>query len=257
MLRGIHSRLSYANVMSTLGVFIALGGVGYAAVQLPTNSVGPAQIKKNAVTGSKVRNSSLTGADVRNGSLTAKDFSGSVQGAQGSAGPKGEQGPAGPKGEQGPAGPELTVRDAAGTVVGSLVLQEGGSSISVRRDGGIYVYQPSGLLIPVGNPQYLTNTCTGTAFVFASSVRGTLEQVGQTIGSSVRIVSRAFLTGGGLGPALAWKGSGVAAEYVSQAVYYVHHMTGVCTANGSFTGKLVRLDPVTPPPDFSGPLTVG
>ncbi len=74
MLRRIRSRLTYANVMSTVGVFIALGGVSYAAVKLPRNSVGGAQIKKNAVTGSKVRNSSLTGADVKNSSLTGSDL---------------------------------------------------------------------------------------------------------------------------------------------------------------------------------------
>ena len=110
MLQRIRSRLSYANVAATLALFIALGGVSYAAVKLPKNSVGTVQIKKNAVNGAKVRNSSLTGSDVKNRSLTAADFSGSVQGAQGPAGapgPKGDTGPAGPI--QGtPAGGALT-----------------------------------------------------------------------------------------------------------------------------------------------------
>ncbi len=35
----MRSRLTYANVMSTLAVFIALGGSSYAAVQL--NGQGP------------------------------------------------------------------------------------------------------------------------------------------------------------------------------------------------------------------------
>lgn len=119
MLRGTRSRLTYANVMSTLGVFIALGGVSYAAVKLPKNSVGSTQIKKNAVTGSKVKNSSLTGSDVKNssltgndvknGSLTATDFSGPLQGAQGQAGAQGTQGPKGDTGPStGPAGGDLT-----------------------------------------------------------------------------------------------------------------------------------------------------
>jgi len=104
--------LSYANVMSTLAVFIALGGASYAAVKLPKNSVGTSQIRENAVTGSKVksgsltgsdvRNSSLTGSDIRDRSLTAADFDGSVQGAKGLQGAKGDPGP---RGDAGPPGP--------------------------------------------------------------------------------------------------------------------------------------------------------
>ena len=101
MLRGIRRRLTYSNVVASLALFVALGGVSYAAVNLPRNSVGPSQIKQNAVTGSKVRNSSLTGSDIRNRSLTAADFSGSVQGTQG---PAGAPGPAGPQGALGANG---------------------------------------------------------------------------------------------------------------------------------------------------------
>lgn len=93
MLRAFTSRLSYSNVVATLALFIALGGVGYAAATLPENSVGAPQLKKNAVTGSKVRNSSLTGSDVKDRSLSAKDFRGSVQGPKGDPGPS--TGPAG------------------------------------------------------------------------------------------------------------------------------------------------------------------
>ena len=53
---------SYANVMSTIAVFAALGGVGYAAAQLPRNSVGAAQLRPNAVTGAKIRTGAVTGA---------------------------------------------------------------------------------------------------------------------------------------------------------------------------------------------------
>lgn len=62
-------KLSYANVMATVAVFIALGGASYAAIKLPKNSVGAKQIKKNAVTGAKVKDGSLTGADLVASSL--------------------------------------------------------------------------------------------------------------------------------------------------------------------------------------------
>jgi hypothetical protein len=54
-------QLSYANVMSTVAVFIALGGTSYAVAR---NSIGNAQLKSNAVTSSKVKNFSLRAQDL-------------------------------------------------------------------------------------------------------------------------------------------------------------------------------------------------
>jgi hypothetical protein len=72
--------LTYANVMATIAVFIALGGGAYAVTTLPKNSVTTVQVK--------------------NGSLLAQDFKkGELR-----AGPAGPQGPAGAKGAQGDRG---------------------------------------------------------------------------------------------------------------------------------------------------------
>ncbi|HTT93766.1 MAG TPA: hypothetical protein VMF55_03785 [Solirubrobacterales bacterium] len=60
----IRGRLTYANVMATIAVFIALGGASYAAVKLPKNSVGTKQIKKEAVTAAKIKNGAVTGSKV-------------------------------------------------------------------------------------------------------------------------------------------------------------------------------------------------
>jgi hypothetical protein len=60
----ISPHLSYSNVVSTICLFILLGGGAYAAVKLPKNSVGTKQLKKNAVKGSKVADGSLTSADI-------------------------------------------------------------------------------------------------------------------------------------------------------------------------------------------------
>lgn len=65
----IRQRLTYANVMATVAVFIALGGAGYAATQLPKNSVGAKQIKRNAITTAKIKNGAVTGAKIKAGSL--------------------------------------------------------------------------------------------------------------------------------------------------------------------------------------------
>jgi hypothetical protein len=91
------SRLTYANVMSTIAVFVALGGGAYAAVALPKNSVGTRQLKADAVTSAKVRNHTLRAHDFAAGQLPA--------GAPGAPGAQGPQGAQGPVGAQGPAGP--------------------------------------------------------------------------------------------------------------------------------------------------------
>src|SRR3954452_3226009 len=70
----IRTRLTYANVMSTLAVFLVLGGgAAFAATHLGKNTVGAKQLKKNAVTGAKIKNGAINGAKVADGSLTGAD----------------------------------------------------------------------------------------------------------------------------------------------------------------------------------------
>lgn len=49
MLRFLHDRLTYANVIATLALFVSLGGASYAAVTLPADSVGRKQLRAGAV----------------------------------------------------------------------------------------------------------------------------------------------------------------------------------------------------------------
>ena len=88
--------LSFANTTSMVALFVALGGVSYAAIVLPANSVGSKQIKRNAVSSAKVKNGTLLAADFRAGQLPA-----GAQGPAGPAGPKGDQGQQGTQGQQG------------------------------------------------------------------------------------------------------------------------------------------------------------
>jgi hypothetical protein len=64
----VRSRLTYANAMSTIAVFVALGGGAYA-ISVPRNSVGTTQLKANAVTAAKVKNRSLLASDFKRGQL--------------------------------------------------------------------------------------------------------------------------------------------------------------------------------------------
>jgi len=54
-------QLTYANVISSLALFVALGGTSYAVAR---NSVGSAQLRSNAVTSAKVKNRSLLPSDL-------------------------------------------------------------------------------------------------------------------------------------------------------------------------------------------------
>jgi trimeric autotransporter adhesin len=56
-------RLTYANVIASLALFIALGGAAVAA-GLPRNSVGPKQIKKGAVTSRAIRKNAVTAGKI-------------------------------------------------------------------------------------------------------------------------------------------------------------------------------------------------
>ena len=68
-------RLTYANVMSTIAVFLALGGAtALAAGQLGKNSVGSRQLKSKAVTTGKIANNAINGAKVATDSLTGTDI---------------------------------------------------------------------------------------------------------------------------------------------------------------------------------------
>lgn len=66
-MKTLRSRLSYANVMATIAVFVALGGGAIAATQLPKKSVGPKQLKANAVKTGKIADGAVTQAKLASG----------------------------------------------------------------------------------------------------------------------------------------------------------------------------------------------
>jgi hypothetical protein len=109
-LKQIRKRLTYANVMSSLAVFLVLGGAT-AFAALSKNSVGPQQLKKNAVTAAKIKNEAVTGTKIKKGSLLSTAFaSGQLPaGPKGDTGPKGDVGPTfGRSGEGGNCNPSST-----------------------------------------------------------------------------------------------------------------------------------------------------
>jgi hypothetical protein len=63
-MKRIAAKLTYANAMATIAVFIALGGVGYAATVLPRDSVGTEQLRDASVTGAKLHPGAVRAANL-------------------------------------------------------------------------------------------------------------------------------------------------------------------------------------------------
>lgn len=99
MRAGLRRHVTFANVVSLLALFVALGGSSYAALKLPKNSVGARQIRSNAVSSPKVADGSLLAQDFKAGQLPA--------------GAKGEKGDQGSQGVQGVAGAPGTAKGYA------------------------------------------------------------------------------------------------------------------------------------------------
>lgn len=138
-MRSRRSHLSYANVMASIAVFIALGGGAYAAFKLPANSVGSKQLRSGAVTPAKVA------------PATVRLFKGQ-KGDKGDTGPQGAPGNAGVNGQDGAAGPSDAY--AAGVADKSLSTSLATEVESITVPAGSYV---------IGASLWFTNGATGTA----------------------------------------------------------------------------------------------
>jgi hypothetical protein len=64
VLQRLRKRLTYANVMSTLAVFIALGGSSYAAL-----TINGSTIKNRSISAKKLRHNTLTGWEIKESRL--------------------------------------------------------------------------------------------------------------------------------------------------------------------------------------------
>lgn len=119
MIGRIRGRLSYANVMATVAVFLALGGTSYA-LTLPRNSVGPSQLKSDSVGRSEIRAGAVRSTEIRNRSLRTRDISLQARRAL--------------QGQQGPPGVTFfqSVNSSGGRAVGnasSIVPNQGGGTV--------------------------------------------------------------------------------------------------------------------------------
>jgi hypothetical protein len=122
-------RLDYPTVMSTVAVFVALGGTSYA-LTLPRNSVGAAQIRPSAVGPSELRARAVRSKHINDHSVALRDISFGARHVL-----RGERGPTGPVGPAGPAG------IAYSAAINSGGEHRGGNGSSGDHTGGSGVYE--------------------------------------------------------------------------------------------------------------------
>ena len=130
-MKSIRTRLTYANVISTLGVFLLLaGGTAIAAKQLGKKTVGTKQLKTNAVTTAKIKKGAVTKAKIADGAIdSTKLADGAVTGAKIAD------------------GAVTGAKIAAGSTVFSQRVARLRSNATVPFEAGT-VYQTHGLIIP-------------------------------------------------------------------------------------------------------------
>jgi hypothetical protein len=175
-------RISPASVLALIALFVAVGGVSYAAVQIDGKD-----IKNNSIPGKKLTNGAVTNAKVKANSLTANRLTSaaraSLRGAEGAQGPAGREGARGPQGLAGPQG-------AAGTALAYAQVNPvpaGDPTFVAARTSGF-----SGLTRPAGGRYCLAldAALVGQAFSGGLPARPTVATVEYTnSGSRSALVS--------------------------------------------------------------------
>lgn len=136
-MKEVRDKITYANVVSTLALFLVLaGGSAFAASRLGANSVKTRQIGNGAVTAVKIKNGAVTPVKL---SAASKAALSGPAGAPGAVGPRGEQGVQGPQGEPGPRGergPGAISLEAAATSTLKTVATFDGIEVMPACDSG-------------------------------------------------------------------------------------------------------------------------
>lgn len=125
----MRDKLTYANVIATMALFVALGGSSYAALTLPKNSVGAKQIKREAVGKSEIRSGAVRSRAIRNAAIGVIDLSADTQAAL-----RGAPGPPGPAGVALRSAISSSGAQVAGNATASAPAGTGKRLISFARD---------------------------------------------------------------------------------------------------------------------------
>ena len=157
-----------AMIVALVALFVALGGTGYAAFQIPKNSVGSQHVINGSLQKVDFSKQALTALKGKTGPRGARGVAGAI-GPAGVPGPDGATGPQGPKGDKGATGDPWPYNNAlpsgktakgvfapGGTASGSNSIAQEGVSF-----GWVMAIFPTIHLIDVGAAP--TTECPGTA----------------------------------------------------------------------------------------------
>lgn len=211
----LKGKLTFANVVACLALFVALGGVGYAATSLPANSVGAKQIRKGAVGPTKLSKATLRRLGQNQGAPV---------GIVGPTGAPGERGPAGERGETGERGPpanpatlaslegRLAALESENAALSSTVDELTTTLTGVKREGSTLIFERMNLQLLNGHEQdaqtnglgnlivghnELPGTQTGSANIVIGSEHQAFTSYGDIIGGAFNEATarRALVTG--------------------------------------------------------------
>jgi hypothetical protein len=205
MLSRIRPRLTYANLMSSLAVFLALGGSAYA---LSANSVGSKELKKNAAGPKHIKNPGVRAFNIAPnhvrarhiqtdhvrtrhiapGAVTEESLADGVavsgpQGPKGDQGESGPQGPVGPKGDKGDPGEPATRLFARVASNGSLLAGSPGATATKLAGTGDYEVS--------WGPQDLTSCAAAATRSTGAFGQGLIRRsVSPTANNRIRIIAQ-------------------------------------------------------------------
>jgi hypothetical protein len=176
--------------MGLVALMVALGGTSYAAVSLPSHSVGTAQLKNGAVTRVKLGKDAVRSSNVADHSLLASDFMGGQlpAGPRGGRGANGNTGAPGPHWPPGPTAAAFTSTDNPKSIVSNgpvpvVSLSTPSDGSSTDSTGRLSVSFPARVLVEANATVLTTGTSIHTAecLVTLTDAKGGIVQVGQTV----------------------------------------------------------------------------
>jgi hypothetical protein len=202
----LRRHLTYANVVGSLALFLALGGAAFAATQLPRNSVGTGQLKAEAVTAGKI----------------AKKTRSQLKGERGATGPQGPQGKTGKQGPKGTTG----AKGATGAT---------GATGARGTDGTGSAFEVFGTSKAIGSvpSQIVAENLPAGAYVVSADV---------TVEGTIATAVTCTLSGGG--EAMGFVDSGEPASLslsVTRTLSAAGSETLTCSAPGGATAKYANL----------------
>ncbi len=137
----LKKRFTYANVMSSLAVFLVLGGAtAFAASQLGKESVGTRQLKKEAVSLAKIKQATKESLKGQTGDTGPKGATGAT-GATGPQGPKGDQGLKGDPGAPGSSIAFVELRGGDGTIIGDAAKNITQANVAKGSSNGVFCFK--------------------------------------------------------------------------------------------------------------------